>query len=148
MIKPWVTCGKHLGNMIENKINGQKMDLKMKRAAYIAKNNELMQEFSFSHPKTKMKLNMIYNSHLSGSCLWDLFSSEAGMMESTWNTSVRLMYNLPMQTHRNLIEPISGNRHVKFHLVKRFLSFIHQRSIETSHENYKTQPQNDNSFKP
>ena len=32
-VLPWVTCGKHLGNMIENKINGQKMDLKMKRAA-------------------------------------------------------------------------------------------------------------------
>ena len=99
----------------------------MKRAAYISKNNELMQEFSFSQPKTKMKLNMIYNSHLSGSCLWDLFSPEAGMMKST---SIRLMYDLPMQTHRNLMEPISGNRHVRYHLVRRFLSFINQ--IENS----------------
>ena len=42
---PWVTSGKHLGNTVENKINGMKMDLKNKRAAYISKNNKIIQEF-------------------------------------------------------------------------------------------------------
>ena len=127
---PWVSSGKHLGNQIENRINGQKADIKIKRANYIGKNNELLQEFFFSHPKTKVHLNSIYNSHLTGSCLWDLFSPEAVMMENTWNTSIRLMYDLPRQTHRNLIEPISETNHIRFHLIKRFLSFINQ--IENS----------------
>ena len=52
------------------------------------------------------------------------------MMENSWNTSIRIMYNIPMQTHRNLIEPISNTRHIRFHLVKRFLSFAKQ--IESS----------------
>ena len=120
---PWVNSGKHLGNHIENKINGQKQDIKIKRASYISKNNDLMQEFAFSHPKTKIKVNNIYNSHLTGSVLWDLFSPETVMLENTWNTSIRIMCDVPMQTH-------SQTNHIKHHLIKRFLSFIKQ--IENS----------------
>ena len=47
-------------------------------------------------------------------------------MEETWNTSIWLMNDLPLQTHRNLIEPISESKHIQYHLVKRFLSFIKQ----------------------
>ena len=36
------------------------------------------------------------------------------------------MFDLPLDTHRNLIEPISGTSHVKIVLQKRFLSFIDQ----------------------
>ena len=34
--------------------------------------------------------------------------------------------DLPLQNHRNLIEPISGSKHIRYHLVKRFLSLIKQ----------------------
>ena len=36
------------------------------------------------------------------------------------------MFDLPLDTHRNLIEPISGTTHVKIVLQKRFLSFVEQ----------------------
>ena len=36
------------------------------------------------------------------------------------------MLNLPRGTHRRLIEPLSKVQHIKFVLVKRFLSFIQQ----------------------
>ena len=39
---PWVSHGKHLGNTVENKINGMKKDITNKRATYISKNNEIM----------------------------------------------------------------------------------------------------------
>ena len=58
---PWVAQGKHLGNTIENKINGMKLDISCKRANYISKNNEIIQEFYYAHPKTKMQLNDIFN---------------------------------------------------------------------------------------
>jgi hypothetical protein len=74
---PWVSSGKHLGITIDNKIDGMNGDLKKKRAEYIDKNNEILQEFGFSHPKTKILINSIYNCPLSGSSLWDLFSKEA-----------------------------------------------------------------------
>ena len=48
------------------------------------------------------------------------------MMENSWNVSFRRMYDLPYQTHRNLVEPVSGQLHLKKLLIKRFLSFIEQ----------------------
>ena len=36
------------------------------------------------------------------------------------------MYDLPLQTHRNLVEPVSQQLHLKKLLIKRFLSFILQ----------------------
>jgi hypothetical protein len=103
---PWVNHGKHLGNMIENKIDGMKMDLKQKKAAYITKNNDLLQEFGSSHPETLLRMNQIYNTHFTGSPLWNIFGEEATKLESTWNKSIKLMMDLPISTHRNLIEPL------------------------------------------
>ena len=123
---PWVDHCKHLGNYLENKIDGLKHDLRIKQASYIDKNNELEQEFYFCHPQTKFKVNKIYNSHFTGSPLWNLFSPEAVKMEGTWNRSVKVMYDLPYATHRWLIEPVSDSTHVRRVLVHRFLNFLKQ----------------------
>ena len=127
---PWVQHGKHLGNTIENKINGMKKDIMVKRATYIDKNVTLNQEFHYTHPRTKHEINGIYNNHFTGSPLWDLFSREAEMLYNSWNKSVRLMSQVPLQTHRYFLEHLSGTRHLKITLIKRFLSFITQ--IENS----------------
>ena len=54
---PWQDCGKHLGNKVENTLDGMKKDLMEKRARYKDKNNELCQEFGFAHPMSKIKIN-------------------------------------------------------------------------------------------
>ena len=101
-------------------------DIKVKRAAFINKNIELNQEFNFCHPSAKVRINQIYNLHFTGSVMWDLFSKEAIMLENSWNTSVRVMFDIPLQTHRSLIEPVSQTMHLKFVLLERFLSFLQQ----------------------
>ena len=123
---PWVTNGKHLGNNVENVINGLKKDMMIKRATYINRNNELSQEFFFAHPETKFKLNSIYNLSFSGSPLWNLFGKEAQMIENSYNVSVRAMFDIPRNTHKNLIEAITDTSHIKSILIQRFLSFIDQ----------------------
>ena len=45
-------------------------------------------------------------------------------MESTYNRSVKIMYDLPWATHRYLMEPLVGSQHVSRILAKRYLSFI------------------------
>jgi hypothetical protein len=120
---PWVDHGKHLGIFYRNKMDGLKHDIKVKRAKYIDQNNELIQEYSFAHAKTKFKMNLIFNSHFSGSQVWDLFSPECAMIEATWNRSITLMFDLPLQTHRYFMCPISESQHVKHMLIKRFISF-------------------------
>ena len=62
----------------------------------------------------------------SGSSLWDLFSSEADSLVNTYSLSVKIMCNIPRETHRYLIEPISERPHLKFILIKRFLGFKNQ----------------------
>ena len=54
-------------------------------------------------------------------------------MEGTYNRSVKVMANLPYQTHRYMIEPISGTRHMKMKILKNYLSFIQQVKKSTKH---------------
>ena len=127
---PWTDKFKHLGINIENKIDGCEFDMKVKRANYIDKNIELNQEFYFAHPSTKVNLNQIYNSHHSGSPLWDLFGHGAASLEATYNKSVKVMLDLTYATHRSLIEPLTDVKHVKIILIQRFLGFMDK--IDTS----------------
>ena len=123
---PWVSSAKHLGITLENKIDGLKKEILIKRADFIKKNNEIIQEFHFSHPETKIKINSIYNSHFTGSSLWNLFCREAVMVENSWNVAMRLMLDLPRETHRYFIEPLSNTFHIRKILIQRFLKFIRQ----------------------
>ena len=120
---PWVVNGLHLGNHIENQINGMKKDTRVKRADYIQKNNDINQEFYFAHPRTKFHLNVIYNSHFSGSSLWNLFGRDVEMLENSWNLSMRIMFDLPLETQRYFVEPISEKPHAKTIMMKNFLRF-------------------------
>ena len=96
----------------------------MKNAMYIEKNIELNQEFCFAHPSTKLTTNKIYNSHYSSSPLWNLFGSGAMRIESSYNRSVKIMLGLPFATHRCLIQPLTGEKHIKMVLISRYLGFI------------------------
>ena len=98
--------------------------MKEKRARYISRNIEINQEFHFAHPKTKFKVNMIWNSHFSGHVLWDLFCREAEMVENPWNVSFRKMYCLPRNTRKFLVEPVSQSMHIKKVFIKHFLTFV------------------------
>ena len=48
------------------------------------------------------------------------------MLENSWNTSVRIMFDLPLQTYKYFIEPISQTKHLKIVLIERFLNFLNQ----------------------
>ena len=90
------------------------MDLKQKKSAYITKNNDLL------------RINQIYITHFAGSPLWNIFCEETTKLESTWNESIKLMMALPLATHINLFEPLSGYQHIRKVMVKRFLGFLSQ----------------------
>ena len=122
---PWVTSVKHLGTTITNTI-GCRMDqdLLEKRATYIAKNNELNQEFHYAHPKTKVWINKVFNTSFYGAPLWDMFSKNFEKLEKSWNVSNRIMLSLPRNTHRYFIEPLTETEHIIKSLWKRFLKFV------------------------
>ena len=121
---PWVDSVKHLGTTITDELADMSQDLLEKRAQYISKNNELIQELHYAHPSTKILVNHIYNTHFYGAPLWDLFSSSFQKLEKTWNVSHRLMLSLPRTTHRYFIEPLTGKSHINKSIWKRFMKFI------------------------
>ena len=121
---PWVKEILHLGNTITNDLNCIEQDMRRKNARYVSKNIEINQEFYFAAPETKMTVNDVYNKSWYGSVTWDLFCPMAVKIESTWNRSIKIMLDLPYSTHRGLIEPLSGRKHLKRVLIRRFLQFI------------------------
>lgn len=123
-ILPWVSEAKHLGNTISTKHLNMGKDINIKRAIFIQRAIELNQEFYFCHPDSKHFINQKYNNDFSGSICWDLFSKEFESLGKSWNVNIRKMYNLPLETHKYLLEPLTSCSHIKINLMKRFIKFI------------------------
>ena len=122
---PWVKSVKHLGSTITDDIKHiMKQDVVEKRAIYIAKNNELVQEFHFAHSTTKIWANHVFNTSFYGAPLWDMSSREFQKLEKTWNVSYRIMLSIPRAAHRYFLEPLSGKPHIIKSLKNRFLNFL------------------------
>ena len=122
---PWVNSIKHLGTTLTNgSCCNLEQDVLEKRAMFIAKNNELGQEFHYVHYKTKIWLNKVFNTSFYGAPLWDITSRSFGKLVKSWNVSARVMLNLPKTTHRYLIEPLTEDHHIVKSLHARFMKFV------------------------
>ena len=117
---PWCDSYKHLGHTL-HKNGSLKLDVDIKKRSFIGTFYELKQELKSQHPLVFMNLIMVYLSHFYGSNLWNLFDIEDICI--AWNKIVRIVFKLPICTHRYLLEPYSGFTHVKTMLTNRFLKF-------------------------
>lgn len=127
---PWVTSVKHLGSTITNNVDcTMNQDLMEKRAIYVSRNNELVQEFFFAYPETKIWINNVYNTSFYSSPLWNIYSKDYSKLEKSWNVSNRIMLGLPRTSHRYLLEPLSKTMHVIKSLKKRYANFIEKIKI-------------------
>ena len=121
---PWVDKVIHLGCTLTNKSNMLEDDMNSKKARYISRNIELNQELHFAAPESRLVVNEIYNSSWFGSTLYSIFSPAAVRLEASYNRSIKVMMDLPLATHRYLIEPLSGKEHIRKTFVRRFLCMI------------------------
>ena len=63
---------------------------------------------------------------LYGAPLWEIGSDSLNSFEYTYNRSIKIMFDLPIQTHRYLIETVSKDQHMKFKIFKRHIGFKNQ----------------------
>ena len=119
---PWVDDLKHLGNTVQSD-NSMAIDVTQKRAKFIGKILSLNQEFHFCNPDVVMHLYNIYASSFYSSSLYDLSCVKLDQLYKTWNKTVRILYNVPLDTHSYLIETISKSLHPRVFLSSRFISF-------------------------
>ena len=63
------------------------------------------------------------NTSFYGCQLWDMQCAEFKKLENSWNTSTRMIFNVPRTCHRYLIETLRG-RHLRTMVMMRFVRFI------------------------
>ena len=78
------------------------MDTQMKRASFIKNSVDTRDMFYFAMPNQVIDAISIYSAHFYGSNLWDLYGEMAGQAYRSWNTSVKLVWDLPRSTHNML----------------------------------------------
>ena len=118
---PWVSKTKHIGNILHES-GSTDQDLKQKKGMFIQTAMDLNTEFLSLSPDVKMKLNLLYNSHFTGSNIWNLESEEASRLYSSWNKNVKILFDLPWATHRWVLEELTG-KNLKTMLLSRFVKF-------------------------
>ena len=60
---------------------------------------------------------------LYGSNTWDIFSPDCERLYNSYNAAIRIVLDVDRCTHRYMIEPLSGNLHLKTMLASRYSTF-------------------------
>ena len=65
---------------------------------------DIWEIFSFANPDQVLNAVSIYTCHFYGAMLWDLFGDAAGQVYRSWNTCVKLAWDLPRSTHNYFVD--------------------------------------------
>ena len=134
---PWVTSATHLGHELHENAN-MNHDCKCKRARFIDNSTTVRETFSFADQQQVLKAVQIYCCDLYGSMLWDLYSDQAEQFYRSWNTCVKLSWDLPRSTHTLFVESFlscglpSVRQQVLTRYVKFYQSFVFSSSREVA----------------
>ena len=126
---PWVTTAKHLGNQLSSKLNFSsfspetRTDILCKRAILFDKIHQVLQQFGYYEPRLVINLLSIYSTALYGSTLWQLNSEEHLKLNRSWNTAVKIIWDLPHPTHTRFLESLSPVPHLESTLNARYIGF-------------------------
>ena len=120
---PWKDKVNHLGTTLSSNCS-LSPDVMEKRATFIQTCYNLNQEFCFANEEIKLKMLRLYNTAFYSSNNWLFSSEEISKFGKTWNINLRIMYNLPRDTHCWIIEELSEGRHLRQMLFNRFLKYI------------------------
>ena len=127
---PWVSSAKHLGNLLSNKVRHGPVscdstpDLSQKKAIFFSKVHELIQCYGYCDPKLVVELINIFWRSFYGSPLWRLKSDEFGRLTRSWNTVVKMVWDLPYATHKRFVESLTVVPHLQSTLHSRYVGFM------------------------
>ena len=82
------------------------IDCNKKQDNFSSKIHSIDQEFYSNNPDAILKLYNIYCCSFYGSSIWDLSSQFVSKLYTAWNTALRILFNVPRDTHRYLIESV------------------------------------------
>ena len=132
---PWVQSAEHLGHTLHQVAN-MDLDCKIRRAKFINKTVELRELLSFAHPSQVLKAVQVYCSDAYGSMLCQLNSESSEKFFRSWNTCVKLVYDIPRDTFTYLVEDYfaKGFSSLRNQVISRYPSFFHKLLLSPSRE--------------
>ena len=119
---PWVERAVHIGNTLHSSAL-MDQDLREKRAIFIDKCMNLNQEFHSYPPEIRLKMCRIYNTHFTGSPLWNFSSKHFSQLCNSWNVNARIMFDIPQDSHCWIVEELS-ECHARQMIFSRYINFI------------------------
>ena len=98
-------------------------DLLVKRAIFYDKVHSIKQEFGFCTKRLLCELLRIYATSFYSSMIWNIQSDEYGKLIRSYNTAIKLLWELPHQTHKNFVEQLTDCPHLQSMLHSRYVGF-------------------------
>ena len=99
-------------------------DLLQKRAIFYQKVHELKQAYGCYSPRLICEIIRIFGCSFYGSPLWSLESEEHLKLNRSWNTVVKLVWDLPFASHKRFVESLTEVPHLQSMLHGRYVGFI------------------------
>jgi hypothetical protein len=123
-VLPWVESAVHLGHTLHQVTNMEK-DCQIARAKFIDKTVQLREDLSFANADQILKAVQIICSDAYGSMLWKLSSDASEQFFKAWNTTVKLVYDVPRSTFTYLVEGhfAAGHTSLRNQILSRYSGF-------------------------
>ena len=100
---PWVESADHLGHTL-HQLTSMDKDCQRARGKFISKSVQIRDQLAYADPLHKVKAVQVICTDAYGCMLWDLASSSAEQFFKSWNTCVKLCYDIPRNTFTYLVE--------------------------------------------
>ena len=118
----FVESWNHLGHTLYVNLDDSS-DILKRRSSLVAQANDVLCYFGNLAVVTKLKLFLAYCSSLYGSQLWDIQYDNVEALCLSWRKALRRLWNLPAQTHCDLLYRICNCWPLKDELYRRCLLF-------------------------
>ena len=86
--------------------------------------HQVLQQFGYYEPRVIINLISIYSTALYGSTLWKIDCEEHLKLNRSWNTAVKIVWDLPHPTHTRFLESLSPVPHLESILAGRYIGFV------------------------
>ena len=132
---PYVVTASHLGHELHQMTN-MEYDANIKRVCFIDKSTKIRETFHFADPTNILQSVQVYAGDGYGALTWNLYGDRANQYFRTWNTCVKLAWEVPRGTHTYFVENMLASSFrtletgIKARYVKFFQSLLKSRSTE------------------
>ena len=103
VILPWRERAVHLGHVLQQDLSFD-ADASARRGSFMSKSVEVREQFSFASPAHVLKAVRILCCHAYGAFLWRLNADSATSDFKAYNSCVKRVFRLPLNTFTYLVE--------------------------------------------